>query len=146
VIPPTSLSSGAFELIALLGSTLRCPGPASGIRLISTYFDRSLCPLRSAPTSRGGTSASVSAAARAVTTVPAMPADAAVSNLLRDTAFLPNGPDTLSSLDVMLPSPFLPRPDGQIARMGPSQKVNGGRGGRFMEFSSIEFAVRPPPA
>jgi hypothetical protein len=104
-----------------LGSTLRSPGPASGIRLIWTYFDRSLRPLRGAPASRGGTSASVSAAARPVTTVPAMPADAAVRNLLRDTASLPNGPGTLSSLDVMLPSPLLPRRDGQIACRGRSQ-------------------------
>ena len=42
---PTSLFSGVLELIASLGSTLRTPGPASGIRLIWTYFDRSLRPI-----------------------------------------------------------------------------------------------------
>src|SRR5258708_5896805 len=86
------------------GSTLRFPGPASGIRLIWTYFDRSLCPPRSAPGSRGGTSASVSAAARPATTVPAMPVDAAVRNRLRDTASRPDR--TISFVDVMLSSPL----------------------------------------
>src|SRR5882724_4544117 len=53
----TSLFSGVLELIASLGSTLRTPRPASGIRLIWTYCDRSLCPPKGAPGARAGTSA-----------------------------------------------------------------------------------------
>src|ERR1700730_471000 len=93
--------------MASLGSTLRFPGVASGIRLIWTYFDRSLCPLRSAPGSRGGTSASVSATARPVTTVPATPADATVRNFLREKASSPDGSVRVSFLDVMRPAPLM---------------------------------------
>src|SRR5262245_51581206 len=78
---PNSLSSGAFELIASLGSTWRWPGPASGIRAILTYFDRSLCPPRSAPGSRGGTSARVSAAASLAMMLPARLVEAAIKRL-----------------------------------------------------------------
>src|SRR3984893_12765594 len=70
-------------------------------------FDRSPCPERSAPTSRGGTSASVSATARPVTTVPATPADATVRNFLREKASSPDGSVRVSFLDVMRPAPLM---------------------------------------
>src|SRR5262245_14526562 len=97
---PKSLSIGVFELIASLGSTLRLPGPASGMREILTYFDRSLCPPRSAPTSRGGTSARVSAAARSATMLPARPVDAAMK-FLRDRPLRPRLA-VLSSTEILL--------------------------------------------
>src|SRR6266436_9259815 len=81
---PTSLSSGVFELIARLGSTLRLPGVASGMRLSCSYFDRSLRAPRGAPTSRAGTSASESATARPAAAVAPIPAEV-VRNLLRET-------------------------------------------------------------
>src|SRR6516165_10466713 len=81
---PTSLSSGALELIASPGSTLRFPGPASGIRPSLTNFERSLCAPRSAPGSRGGTSASVSAATGPATTAPARPVDDVMMKRRRD--------------------------------------------------------------
>jgi hypothetical protein len=59
------------------------------------------------PTSRGGTSASVSATARPVTTVPATPADATVRNFLREKASSPDGSVTFSFLDVMRPAPLM---------------------------------------
>src|ERR1043166_9202740 len=72
---PNSLSSGVFELMASPGSTLRLPGPASGMRAILTNFERALVAPRSLPTSRAGTSANVPAIAGAAATVP-IPADA----------------------------------------------------------------------
>src|SRR5260370_15979283 len=128
---PTSLPSGAFELIASLGSTLRFPGPASGSIARSTNFDRSPCPERSAPTSRGGTSASVSATARPVTTVPATPADATVRNFLREKASSPDGSVTFSFLDVMRPAPLM----WWLRSLG---RGNGGLAGRHR----LKFGVR----
>ena len=82
-MPPTSFCNGAFELMASAGSTFRWPGPASGIRPICTYFDRALSAPRSAPGSRSGTSASVSADALPATALPTIPVDAAARNFLR---------------------------------------------------------------
>src|SRR5258708_3640629 len=103
---PTSLLSGVLELIALLGSTLRSPGAASGMRLSWTYCDRSLCPPKSAPGARAGTSASESAKTLPATVAPATLVEAAVRNLLRDKPPRSEGFATVSRLDVMRSSPF----------------------------------------
>src|SRR5258708_2122288 len=96
---PTSLLSGVLELIALLGSTLRSPGAASGMRLSWTYCDRSLCPPKSAPGARAGTSASESAKTLPATVAPATLVEAAVRNLLRDKPPRSEGFATVSRLD-----------------------------------------------
>ncbi len=73
-------------MMASVGSMFRLPGPASGIRPICTYLERPLSTPRSAPGSRAGTSARVSADALPATALPTIPVDAAARNFLRSQA------------------------------------------------------------
>src|SRR5216683_1695996 len=82
---PDQLAEWRFRIDRIAWIDVALPGPASGSIARCTNFDRSPCPERSAPTSRGGTSASVSAVACVVRRALATPAVVLARKRLRES-------------------------------------------------------------